>query len=175
MPHYAIYKGYTAQFRFADARFPVSEWTGAYMYVRQGTEFISVTGVQDAGGYFFNFDPSLTENRPLGIYAYQVILTKADGTRIVAEEGTLELLVDLASAATYDPISDDEKLLNAIDSVLAGKATKDVDSYVIGTRTLRHIPITELLELRKSVVRRLNAKRASGLRSIRFSFADRNV
>jgi hypothetical protein len=80
-----------------------------------------------------------------GIYSYSVWVEK--GTeRITVEQGRIEILPNAASATVAtDTRSHIEKTLAAIEAVLEGRASQDVQEYTIGDRQLKHIPLNELL------------------------------
>jgi hypothetical protein len=44
-------------------------------------------------------------------------------------------------------------MLDAIEAMLESRATKEQQEYTIGTRSLKYIPILELLQLRESYKR----------------------
>ena len=64
------------------------------------------------------------------------------------QRGTLEVLPRYDQAANLDDRSHARKVLEAIEAVIEGRATKDQEEYTIGSRTLKRTPVKELLELR---------------------------
>lgn len=65
------------------------------------------------------------------------------------ESGQIEILPDLAQATTdSDFRSHVKKVLDAIESLLEGKATADAMSYSIGGRSISKMGPTELLKWR---------------------------
>lgn len=72
--------------------------------------------------------------------------TKA-GQRFEVYRRAIALLPDPATV-TGDIRGQAARLLDAIDALLAGRATKDQESYKIGDRELKRIPVPELIALR---------------------------
>jgi hypothetical protein len=99
---------------------------------------------------------------------YMVSVRATDGVDVFElESGQVEILADVASLdAGHDPRVHAEKVLDAIEAVLEGRASKDQQSYTINGRTLVRTSIAELLQLRKTYQDEV-AKLKSGGRSRR--------
>lgn len=99
-----------------------------------------------------------------GRYWYSVRVT--DGVRTLeATQGQIDILPDLAGvSAPYDGRSQNEIALEAINAVLAKRATRDQQRYTINNRELWRTPMGELLQLRAfyTVQVRRERARASG-------------
>ena len=81
------------------------------------------------------------------------------------EGGTLEILADVSAAgAGFDPRTHAQKVLESIEAVLEGRATKDQQSYKINNRELVRTDIADLLKLRETY-RAEVAREAAGGRS----------
>lgn len=116
------------------------------------------------GVFEVNIAASATSGFSAGRYEWAAILTRnSDGHRVVVDRGVVIVDPDLG-AATFDPRSEDEKLLAAVDATLSGRVTKDVESYTIEGRSLTKIPFVELRSLRDQLRREVNAarRRAAG-------------
>jgi len=63
--------------------------------------------------------------------------------------GLVQILPDIAAAeSTTDHRSHAKKVLDALESVMEGKATKDVGSYSIGGKSISKMSPSELIEWR---------------------------
>ena len=51
-----------------------------------------------------------------------------------------------------EELTQNERILNAINAAIEGRADQDVSSYTIGTRRLDRIPMMELLSLRATYI-----------------------
>lgn len=110
----------------------------------------SLTYYFRGAGQGFDAAATTSEMTP-GAYYWQAVAVK-DGEKFVAARGEAKAVAGLASVAaatTVDGRSEAKKTLDAIDALLAGKATLDQQQYSIagggGYRMLSRIPITELL------------------------------
>lgn len=83
---------------------------------------------------------------------YQVALRVTDGTQVVeVDEGLVRIVADLAGiAAGHDGRGHVRRVLDAIEAVIEGRATKDQESYKINNRELVRTPISELLKMRQT-------------------------
>lgn len=110
-------------------------------------------GTDDLGNLVFDFDAADTEDFPTGQYWYQVIAENGSGGRVFIAEGTVWVIGKITGSGVYDGRSTAEKILEAIDAAMLGKATKDQQSYVIqsgsGSRSLSRLNLAELTEARK--------------------------
>ena len=96
----------------------------------------------------FRVAPEATANLAAGIYSYALVAD--DGTdSFTVESGTVtvELRADLS--ANSDLRSHNQKVLEAIEALIEGRASNDVASYTIAGRSLAKIPLKELIDLRK--------------------------
>jgi hypothetical protein len=138
----------------ADADHPVPAWE--YVLYLRGPKTIDLTA--DATGVI-TADTSVTANWLAGQYWYS--LRAISGTN-VAELETGSLTVEpnfLALPEGYDGRSQDEIALEAIDSVIAKRATLDQQRYTINNRELWRFPIGDLLKLRSVLSARVARER----------------
>jgi len=127
--------------------YPASEWTLKYYFLKAGKQIV-ITAVADGNSYKVEVSKTETKDYPAGIYGWIAKVSKGNEEYTV-DTGTVEILPDLASAATgYDTRSQTKKILDAIEATLEGRATKDQQSYSIAGRTLSKIPIPDLIVLR---------------------------
>ncbi len=103
-----------------------------------------------------------------GIYAYAIKATRIadDAVRTVAS-GSIRVLPD---PSAQDVRSHAEKVLDAIEALIEGRATKDVTSYSIAGRSLTRMSPDELVKwrshYRNEVAKQRNAGKPAGGRRI---------
>lgn len=122
-------------------------------FVLGGAASLIKGGTVAADNIEFVFAPADTENLATGQYWYQVTAEDGAGGRVFIAEGTVWVVGKITGTGVYDGRSVAEKILEAIDAVMLGKATKDVQSYVVqsgsGSRSLSKMSIAELQEARQ--------------------------
>lgn len=144
------------------AEYPAPDWTlTAYL---RGPAPIDLTATADGANHILAADAATTTTWMKGAYWY--VLRATNGSAIMeAGSGQLEVLPDFATiTGTYDGRSQNKIALDAIDAVMAKRATLDQQRYKINERELWRTSMADLLKLRAyySVqVARENAK-ASG-------------
>ncbi|QTP61383.1 hypothetical protein HNO53_20705 [Billgrantia antri] len=136
--------------------YPPPEWSLTLLL--RGPEQRDLTSSPDGTVHAFAVTAVDTAAWKAGDYWYSLRAT--DGTEVhELETGTFTVEPDLASVAEgFDGRSHAEKVLEAIEAVIEGRASKDQDSYRINNRELRRTPISQLLKLRD--VYRQEVKRA---------------
>ncbi|HAJ71378.1 MAG TPA: hypothetical protein DCO68_04810 [Methylophilaceae bacterium] len=131
---------------FAD--YPASEgWVLKTRFVPRLSTAVAFTLIATAEGanYRTTAEANTTANWTAGVYTVTQWLEKS-GDRITLTTGVVTILPNSETLpAGYDDRSHVEKTLAAIEAMLEGKATKDVQQYTIGDRQLQHIPLSELL------------------------------
>lgn len=152
-----------------------AEWSMVLML--RGVSVIDVAAVRDSARHLFASPGSVTAGWAPGEYEYAIRAT--NGVDVLpVESARTRVLQDIATAvAGHDGRSQDRIALDAIDAVLARRATIDQRSYRINNRELERTPIADLIRLRayyQARVRREVAA-ASGVtnpfgRKVRVSF-----
>lgn len=82
--------------------------------------------------------------------------------RYTVDVGFFVVEPDLAGATAGTQQSHNEKMLAAIQSVLSGRATNDIESYSIAGRAVNKIPIKELATLETIYIAKVRAERNPG-------------
>lgn len=146
--------------------YPATSWTLTYYFV----QLVSATPgafniVADADGDDFSIDvaPVTTAANTAGEYRWAAYVSKV-GDRVEIGKASIVLKPDLAVVVT-DPRTDAETILDAINAVIAGRATVDQESYSINNRSLSRTPIDDLLTLRDDYQQRVASERRQELRS----------
>lgn len=105
---------------------------------------------------------ALTALVPPGVYLWAEVLTRpADGARWTAGAGRVEVLPD-PGASGGDLRSQAERILDAIDARLEGRANADCDAYSIEGRSISRTPLEVLLRVRGVYARRVAAEQGRG-------------
>lgn len=113
-----------------------------------GASFNVVAETSDSGDYWeATITSAKTQGLPAGAYGWQAQIS--DGTnKHVIGSGVLTLQADLAdTSAPYDPRSQVKRTLDAINDVIAGRATSDTVSYSIAGRSLTKMSPADLIAL----------------------------
>jgi hypothetical protein len=113
-----------------------------------GSTEIEITASESGTDYIIEVGQSTTSGYGAGIYHWQAYITRSsDSERITVDSGTWEVIANRDSATT-DPRNHIKKVLDAIEAVIEGRASKDQSGYSIAGRSLSRTPIPELLMLR---------------------------
>lgn len=122
-----------------------------------GATEIKIPATERTDYYLFQVASATSASYTAGAYHWQLEVTQtATNNRIVVERGDLDIYVDLDDNNT-DPRSHAEVMVAKIESLLQGRADKDVSSYSIQGRSISKMSITDLIQwreyYRKEVVR----------------------
>lgn len=113
-----------------------------------GSTNFSVDATADGNNYKITLSATTTANITEGKYNFIAYVTRtSDSARVTVDRGMIEVKPNLASS-TSETRSHAKKMLDLIESLLEGKATKDVSSYSIAGRSLNKMGVSELLEWR---------------------------
>ena len=140
-----IAAGDTAKWRRSLPAYPASAgWTLSYTLVRAATR-ITFSASADGDLHLVNVPASTTTAWTAGTYTWRAQVSKA-GEVYTISTGTLSIRPNFATAT--DGRSHARKVLDGIEAVIEGRATSEVGEYQIAGRSLKYIPIPELLALR---------------------------
>ncbi|TPE52598.1 hypothetical protein [Amaricoccus solimangrovi] len=119
----------------------------------------------------FRFGATATASLAPGRWRWSLVAADlALDLRATLASGVLEVLADpLASGDTRTAA---RRILEAIDATIAGKVTKDAQSYAIEGRTISRIPLPELMAARTryaAIVRREDGSGPISYRPMRFA------
>lgn len=126
--------------------YPAPAWTVTLLM--RGPASIDLTATAYGSQHKFLETVATTEAWTPGDYWYTLRAT--DGVEVVeVETGQVTITPDLANATTgFDGRSDAQIALEAINAVLAKRATLDQERYRINNRELYRTPIADLIKLR---------------------------
>lgn len=113
-----------------------------------GASEITISATERTDYYLFKAETAATSSYTAGYYHWQLeIVETATSNRLVVERGDLEVVADLDNNGA-DPRSHAEIMLAKIESLLEGRADKDVSSYAINGRSISKMSVTDLLQWR---------------------------
>lgn len=158
IPKRAI-RGTTVACRLSCGLSPEEGWALALTLRGPGTADIDATADGDA----FLVELPTTEMDP-GLWFWQATATnETTGAVQVPLSGEITIEPSLTDQeAGYDGRTEARKALDAINAVLADKATKDQASYTIKGRALTRYPVADLLKLRAFFVAKVRREEGRG-------------
>jgi hypothetical protein len=125
----------------------------------------SVLGPIAATASGANFSITLTAAQTAtllpGTYVVREIATLT-GDSYVAEENTVTVEPNIATAVAGDMQLQAEKQLTVVQAAIAGRLTADMQAYQIGNRLITKIPIMELYQIEANLISRIRAARSKG-------------
>jgi len=142
--------------------YPSSSWDLTFYFLGKDGKF-NAEGTSNGNGWDFEITGAISGAIEAGIYAWKSFasLTTGEGEGIVTErhfisEGSIEVVSDWVATEVFDTRSWARRCLDAVEALLEGKTTADVQSYSLGGRSISKLTPTELLDWRsflKSEVR----------------------
>ncbi len=148
-------------------------WTATFaLRHATGNDALNITGVADGvGGWNFTITAVQSAGLHVNGHYWQIAVTK-DGERYTLGTGTLETKANIpASGNTYDGRSQAQIDLEAVRAEMRARITGgSVQEYTIGNRSLKKIPMADLIaletKLKADVARDARADRmAKGMNS----------
>lgn len=140
--------------------FPAPDWT--VTAILRGPSVLDLNAAGTGARHVFAESGSETAAYKPGKYSVSLRASCGGDVREI-EAGTLDILPDLAGASEgHDPRKHAERVLEAIESVIESRASKDQMAYTINGRSLSRTPLADLLQLRdtyRKEVRALRGKR----------------
>ena len=113
-----------------------------------GATEIEITASESGNDYIVEVGQSTSVGFKAGIYHWQAYITRtSDSERITIDSGTWEIKPNRDTTAS-DPRNHVRRVLDSIEAVIEGRATKDQENYSIQGRSLSRTPIPDLLILR---------------------------
>lgn len=120
-------------------------WVLTYTLINAGGK-LTLTATAQGDDHLVHIPAATTAAYTPGTYDWRARVALAGDVYTV---GAGRLAVGNAyAAATYDARSHARRTLDAIEAVIEGRASSAVAEYAIAGRSLKHIPLAELLALR---------------------------
>lgn len=126
-------------------QYPAPEWQLNYVLLNASHK-IQITGVADGSNHLISVPAAVSVAYGAGSYKWQSYVTKG-AERYTIATGQMTIKPDFATALAMDTRSHVKKTLDALEAMIEGKASRDVQEYSIQGRMLKHIPLTELMPL----------------------------
>lgn len=125
--------------------YPASDsWVLSYALVQDGTQ-IQITSSASGDDHAVVVAASTSANYTAGTYSWQSYVTKGL-ERYSVDAGIIEILPNFDDQSSgYDDRSHAKKTLDALESVIEGKASKDQMAYTIGGRSLSKMTPQDLI------------------------------
>lgn len=117
----------------------------ALTYYLKGENSYSINASIVDGQYEVLESAANTANWVAGVYGAFFQVSK-DDEKYTLELGQTTILAAMSALANYDPRSHVKKVLDALEALILGKASKDVDSYSIAGRQLTKMKPEEILK-----------------------------
>ena len=112
-----------------------------------GSTSITVTASADGDDYLVEIASATTAAYTTGTYHWSAFITRiADSERIEIDSGTFKVLENKATS-TVDPRTHVKKVLDAIESVIEGRSSKDQENLTVEGMTLVRTPLEDLIML----------------------------
>jgi hypothetical protein len=143
----SAYAGDTWKWRREDLTdYPATAWTLTY-YLTRAAASATIVAVADGSYFSVTVAKAVTALISAGKYFWAAFVSDAT-ERFQVDQGTIEVLPDIAASAALDRRTHARKVLEAIEAVLESRATVDQMGYTIAGRRLDRMPIADLLTLR---------------------------
>ncbi len=142
-----IIAGDSVSWRKALADYPASAgWD--LTYALRGPDKIDLDSSADGDAHLIDLAAADTANWAAGFYTW-TLFAKMGGDRYTVAQGAVEILPDPAGiAAGADQRPHCKKVLDAIEALLEGKATRDQKTYEVDGVRIDRMEIAELLRWR---------------------------
>lgn len=152
-----ITAGTTIELPITLTAYPAPDWQA--ILIMRGPTQIDLQSHPRNNQHVLSASAATTSTWTPGKYWYALRVT--NGTQIEqVEDGELTIAPDLSqTAAAYDGRDHLERVLDAIEAVIEGRASKDQQMYKINHRELQRTPIGDLLLLRNTYRNELARKR----------------
>jgi hypothetical protein len=153
--------GETLEWRKTVPDFPPGDgWTLTYYFRGAGHGF-DQAATPGGTGYKVTVADTVTALLSPGKYYFEARVSQGSVEHVVArgEAQAVRSLKGMAVTATLDDRTQAQRILDAIDAMVEGKASLDQQSYQIGTRQLARIPIPDLIALRARYARIVGRER----------------
>ncbi len=168
--------GDTLDFVTTFAGYPAATWTCTYYFIPRTAGPGAAFSVVCTAGTEANEHRCAAAATTTGAWTpaeYSWSARMASGAEVYeVDRGTVTLLPNLALATAYDGRSTARQALDAVEAIIANRATLDQMEYTIGNRSLKRMTPSELYVLRSNlrvdVIREEQRDRASkGLPDLR--------
>lgn len=154
--------------KYAGDHTPDDGWTLKYALHNIGSAAVSnskleITATANPDGVNHDVLVAKTDTDDLLAGNWKWVAYVEKGTeRFTIDQGVLYVEPNLQLATAGTQQSHNEKMLAAIQSVLQGRATNDIESYQIAGRAVNKIPVEQLLKLENVYIAKVRRERNPG-------------
>ncbi|HEY0545309.1 MAG TPA: hypothetical protein VGC91_08045 [Pyrinomonadaceae bacterium] len=143
--------GETLEWTKSLSDYPALTWSLSYYFRGAGKGF-NTTAAAEGDDFHVTVDKSVTAEMSVGAYSWEAWVSDGSSEFMIArgETKVIQNLKTMAVTSTFDNRSQAKKILDAIDTLIAGRVPRDVQLYVIGNRQLQRIPVEQLIKLRET-------------------------
>lgn len=135
--------------------YPAPTW--ALQVLLRGPSIINIDSTADGSRHSLAVPAATTKDWAAGLYVFSTRAVSA-GAVVEVDSGQVEIERDLSAInAPFDVRTHVQKVLDAIEAVIEGRASKDQERYRIQDRELYRTPIADLLLLRRQYRAELRA------------------
>ena len=138
--------GTTVKLRRLLAAYPASAGWTLTLYLR-GAGTLDAEAVADGDAYVVTLSPTDTAALAPGTYRWTERVALDDDV-YTADQGIVEITLDMAAAEAGTAQSHAERTLALIEATIEGRIPSGMESYQIGGRAVTKIPLAELARLR---------------------------
>lgn len=139
-----IIAGDTLKFKLSMADYPAPEWTLKYS-LKGPAAIVDITASADGADHLVDVAAATTAGWTAGVYWYQAYVAKG-GERYTVREGQLTVNANLATVSgSHDGRSHVKKVLDALETTLEGKASRDVQEIEINGQRIGKMDPDKLL------------------------------
>lgn len=155
-----IYAGDSLSWTEMSGEYPAPDWT--MQYAIRGPSTLDLVSSPSGSDHVFTATAAQTGSLTPGRYSWQSYATNGAGERYTISTGTITVRANLAAqTAGFDGRSHAQKVLDAIEATMEGRATQAQASMQINNRQIQYLKPEELIKWRsfyKSEVAREKAK-----------------
>ncbi len=139
--------------------FPTADSVLIYGFSKADHHF-EIQAAETGEDYIVDVPSATITGLTAGEYTWDAYILK-DNNRFTVDHGVIKVLPDLriGGGASVDRRTHAKKVLEAIEAVIEGRASKDQESYTINGRSLSRTPLAELLGARNQYRAEVNAER----------------
>lgn len=148
-----IEAGMSYAWEVKSSEYTLGDYTGKCAIKFKGSSKATIlTATESDNTYTFTLTAAVTAALPVGDYEWVTYIEYGDGAsleRYPLESGTAVVRAWIGSTDTVDSRTSYKIALDAIEAVIAGRASKDQESFSIAGRSLSRTPLADLISLQK--------------------------
>jgi len=145
------------------ADYPASAWTLKYRFKNAAGGF-EITASTSGNDYSVTVAAATTAAYAAGLYSWMAWVEGGSSEKYTVDSGVCTLNPDYRSGtatAAFDDRTHARTVLDAIEAVIEGRASKDQMEYEIAGRRLKLTPIADLLKLRQHYLAEVAGQKAA--------------